>query len=433
MKIPEFSVNRRVTTAMLAMIVVVLGFIAYMNLGLDLFPDIEYPTVSVITVYRGAASEDIENTITKPLEEIINSVSRVKKVNSISIEGASVVMVEFEWGTNLDFAAQDIRDRIGLYRNYLPEEATDPLVVKFSMSQFPIIFYGITANMPAYELKQLIEDEVTGRLERIDGVASAQVFSMDTREIVVEVNKSALEVLSISLDQILLALNMENLNLPAGHIVERHSDFSLRTVGEFKSLDDIRQTIIGATATGEPIYLKDVAEVKDTLKETRFRSRIQGQKGVFLIINKRSGANTVVTAEAVKKELVKIRETLPADIDFFAAMDQSDMIQRVIRRTGSNALVGGILAVFFIFVFLRNWRPTVAIALAIPLSIIATFIAFYLAGYTINLLTLGGLALGVGMLVDNAIVVIENIYERNEKKQPRWGLQKLAWLSRLLP
>jgi len=239
--------------------VVVLGFIAYMNLGLDLFPDIEYPTVSVITVYRGAASEDIENTITKPLEEIINSVSRVKKVNSISIEGASVVMVEFEWGTNLDFAAQDIRDRIGLYRNYLPEEATDPLVVKFSMSQFPIIFYGIIANMPAYELKQLIEDEVTGRLERIDGVASAQVFSMDTREIVVEVNKSALEVLSISLDQILLALNMENLNLPAGHIVERHSDFSLRTVGEFKSLDDIRQTIIGATATGEPIYLKDVA------------------------------------------------------------------------------------------------------------------------------------------------------------------------------
>jgi len=204
--------------------VVVLGFIAYMNLGLDLFPDIEYPTVSVITVYRGAASEDIENTITKPLEEIINSVSRVKKVNSISIEGASVVMVEFEWGTNLDFAAQDIRDRIGLYRNYLPEEATDPLVVKFSMSQFPIIFYGIIANMPAYELKQLIEDEVTGRLERIDGVASAQVFSMDTREIVVEVNKSALEVLSISLDQILLALNMENLNLPAGHIVERHSE-----------------------------------------------------------------------------------------------------------------------------------------------------------------------------------------------------------------
>jgi len=426
MKIPEFSVNHKVTTTMLTMIVVVLGFIAYMNLGLDLFPDIEYPTVSVITVYRGAASEDIENTITKPLEEFINSVSRVKKVDSISIEGSSVIMVEFEWGTNLDFAAQDIRDQIGLYRNYLPEEATDPLVLKFSMSQFPIIFYGITANMPAYELKQLIEDEVAGRLERIDGVASAQVFSMDIREIVVDVDKSALEALNLSLDQILLALNMENLNLPAGHIVERHSDFSLRTVGEFKSLDDICQTIIGVTSTGQPIYLTDVAEVKDTLKETRFRSRIQGQKGVFLLINKRSGANSVVTTDAVKKELAKIRKTLPPDIEFFTAMDQSDIIKRVIRRTGSNALVGGILAVFFIFIFLRNWRPTVAISLAIPLSIIATFIAFYLAGYTINLLTLGGLALGVGMLVDNAIVVIENIYRHLEEGEDREKAAKVG-------
>jgi len=426
MKIPEFSVNHKVTTTMLTMIVVVLGFIAYMNLGLDLFPDIEYPTVSVITVYRGAASEDIENTITKPLEEFINSVSRVKKVDSISIEGSSVIMVEFEWGTNLDFAAQDIRDQIGLYRNYLPEEATDPLVLKFSMSQFPIIFYGITANMPAYELKQLIEDEVAGRLERIDGVASAQVFSMDIREIVVDVDKSALEALNLSLDQILLALNMENLNLPAGHIVERHSDFSLRTVGEFKSLDDICQTIVGVTSTGQPIYLTDVAEVKDTLKETRFRSRIQGQKGVFLLINKRSGANSVVTTDAVKKELAKIRKTLPPDIEFFTAMDQSDIIKRVIRRTGSNALVGGILAVFFIFIFLRNWRPTVAISLAIPLSIIATFIAFYLAGYTINLLTLGGLALGVGMLVDNAIVVIENIYRHLEEGEDREKAAKVG-------
>ena len=426
MKIPEFSVNHKVTTTMLTMIVVVLGFIAYMNLGLDLFPDIEYPTVSVITVYRGAASEDIENTITKPLEEFINSVSRVKKVDSISIEGASFIMVEFEWGTNLDFAAQDIRDQIGLYRNYLPEEATDPLVLKFSMSQFPIIFYGITANMPAYELKQLIEDEVAGRLERIDGVASAQVFSMDIREIVVDVDKSALEALNLSLDQILLALNMENLNLPAGHIVERHSDFSLRTVGEFKSLDDICQTIVGVTSTGQPIYLTDVAEVKDTLKETRFRSRIQGQKGVFLLINKRSGANSVVTTDAVKKELAKIRKTLPPDIEFFTAMDQSDIIKRVIRRTGSNALVGGILAVFFIFIFLRNWRPTVAISLAIPLSIIATFIAFYLAGYTINLLTLGGLALGVGMLVDNAIVVIENIYRHLEEGEDREKAAKVG-------
>ncbi|MGD2245796.1 MAG: efflux RND transporter permease subunit [Candidatus Aminicenantes bacterium] len=419
MKIPEFSVNRRVSTAMLAMILVVLGFIAFTSLGLDFFPDIDFPTVSVVTTYSGASSEDIENTITRPLEQIINTINRVKEVNSMTTEGASVIMVEFEWGTNLDFAAQDIRDQIGLYRNFIPEEASDPLVVKFNLGEFPIIFGGITADRPTLELKKIIEEEVAPRLERIEGVAAAQVFSMDTREILVAVDKAALESLSVSVDQILMALGMENLNLPAGRVTERHSEYLLRTVGEFQSLDDIRHTIIGSTQTGQPVYLTDVAEVRDTLKDTRLISRTQGEKGVFYFISKRSGANTVTTAQAVNRELERIKLTLPSDITFFPFMDQAEMIQRVIRRTGSNALVGGILAIFFIFVFLRNWRPTLTIALAIPLSVITTFIAFYLAGYTINLLTLGGLALGIGMLVDNAVVVIENIFRHMEEGEKR--------------
>jgi HAE1 family hydrophobic/amphiphilic exporter-1 len=419
MKIPEFSVNRRVTTAMLAMILVVLGFIAFTSLGLDFFPDIEFPTVSVVTTYSGASSGDIENTITRPLEQIINTISRVKEVNSMTFEGASVIMVEFEWGTNLDFGAQDIRDQIGLYRNFIPEEASDPLVVKFNMGQFPIIFGGITADRPTLELKEMIEDEVAPRLERIDGVAAAQVFSMDSREILVAVDKAALESLSISVDQILIALSMENLNLPAGRVTERHSEYLLRTLGEFQSLDDVRNTIIGSTQAGQPIYLADVAEVRDTLKDSRLISRTQGEKGVFYFISKRSGANTVTTAQAVNRELDRIKMTLPPDVAFHPFMDQAEMIQRVIRRTGNNALIGGILAIFFIFVFLRNWRPTVTIALAIPLSVVTTFIAFYLAGYTINLLTLGGLALGIGMLVDNAVVVIENIFRHMEEGKKR--------------
>jgi HAE1 family hydrophobic/amphiphilic exporter-1 len=419
MKIPEFSVNRRVTTAMLAMILVVLGFIAFTSLGLDFFPDIEFPTVSVVTTYSGASSEDIENTITRPLEQIINTISRVKEVDSMTTEGASVIMVEFEWGTNLDFGAQDIRDQIGLYRNFIPEDASDPLVVKFNLGQMPIIFGGITADRPTLELKEIIEDEVAPRLERIDGVAAAQVFSMDTREILVAVDKAALESRNISLDQILMALSMENLNLPAGRVTERHSEYLLRTMGEFKKLDDIRNTIIGSTQTDRPIYLTDVAEVRDTLKDTSLISRTQGEKAVFYFISKRSGANTVTTAQAVNRELDRILPTLPPDVIFHPFMDQADMIQSVVRRTGNNALVGGILAIFFIFVFLRNWRPTLTIALAIPLSVITTFIAFYLAGYTINLLTLGGLALGIGMLVDNAVVVIENIFRHMEEGKKR--------------
>ena len=419
MKIPEIAVRRKVSTAMLAMILVVLGFIAFASLGLDFFPDIEFPTVSVVTTYSGASSEDIENTITRPLEQIINTISRVKEVDSMTTEGASVIMVEFEWGTNLDFAAQDIRDQIGLYRNFIPEDASDPLVVKFNLGQMPIIFGGITADRPTLELKELIEDEVAPRLERIDGVASAQVFSMDTREILVAVDKAALESRNISLDQILMALSMENLNLPAGRVTERHSEYLLRTLGEFKKLDDIRNTIISSTQTGQPIYLTDVAEVRDTLKDTRLISRTQGEKAVFYFISKRSGANTVTTAQAVNRELDRILQTLPPDVTFHPFMDQADMIQSVVRRTGNNALVGGILAIFFIFIFLRNWRPTFTIALAIPLSVITTFIAFYLAGYTINLLTLGGLALGIGMLVDNAIVVIENIFRHMEEGENR--------------
>ncbi|MEW5900041.1 MAG: efflux RND transporter permease subunit, partial [Acidobacteriota bacterium] len=374
---------------------------------------------SIITTYSGASSEDIEKAITKPVEQIVSSISRVKKVTSTTSEGVSAITTEFEWGTNLDFAAQDIRDQIALYRQFLPDEAADPLVVKFNLSQLPVIFWGITGNRPTFELKKIIEDEVAPRLERVDGVASARVFATDVREILVDVDKTALESRNLSLDRVIGALAVENLNLPAGYLVERHSDFLVRTMGEFETLDDVKRVVIGTTTTGEPIYLGDIAEVKDTLKESRYTGRIQQQKGVFLMVSKRSGANTATTGGEVKKELEEIRKSLPSDIEFFMAMDQSDMIQKVASRTVQNAWLGGLLAILLIFFFLRNWRPTLTIALAIPLSIIATFISFYAAGYTLNLLTLGGLTLGVGMLVDNAIVVIENTFRHIEEGKER--------------
>jgi HAE1 family hydrophobic/amphiphilic exporter-1 len=419
MKLPEFSVNRRVTASMIAMILVVVGFIAFTRLGLDFFPDLEFPTVSVITTYRGASSEDLEKTITKPVEQIVSSVSRVKKVTSTTTEGVSVIQVEFEWGTNLDFAAQDIRDQIGLYREFLPEEASDPLVVKFNLAQLPIVFYGITGNMPNAQLKKLIEDEVAPRLERIDGVAAARVFATDIREILVEIDKRALESRNLSLDRVIRALAAENVNLPAGYLVERHADYLVRTMGEFRSLADIRSVVVGASPRGEPIFIGDVAQVKDTLKESRYISRIQQRQGVYLIVSKRSGANTAITGNAVKRTLTEIRKSLPSDIQFYIAMDQADMVMKVARRTVDNAWQGGLLAILLIFLFLRNWRPTLTIALAIPLSIITTFISFYAAGYTLNMLTLGGLTLGVGMLVDNAIVVIENTFRHVEEGDER--------------
>jgi len=400
---------------MMAMILVVLGAISFTRLGLDFFPDLEFPTVSVITSYPGASSEDIENVLTRPLEQVVSSVNRVKKVTSQTSEGVSVISIEFEWGTNLDFAAQDVRDQIGLSKQYLPEEANDPIVVKFSFSQFPVIFYGITSDLPAMKLKTVIEDEVAPRLERIDGVASARVFSMDEREILVDVDKASLESRGLTLDQVMMALRSENLNLPAGNIVERYSDILVRTMGEFTGLDDIRRTVVGMTAAGEPVYVADIAQVKDTLKEMRYVARIQQQNGAYLIISKRSGANTQIAGAAVKKEIEALKGTVPGNPVFHVAMDQSDMIEQVTTNTVQNAWVGGLLAIGLLFLFLRNWRPTFVISLAIPLSIITTFIALYAAGYTLNMLTLGGLALGIGMLVDNAIVVIENVYRHLEE------------------
>jgi HAE1 family hydrophobic/amphiphilic exporter-1 len=345
----------------------------------------------------------------------VSSVNRVKKVTSQTSEGVSVISIEFEWGTNLDFAAQDVRDQIGLYEQYLPEDAAEPLVVKFSFSQFPVIFYGITSDIPAMRLKTVIEDEVAPRLERLDGVASARVFSMDEREILVDVDRAALESRGLTLDQVMMALRSENINLPAGSIVERHSDILVRTMGEFRKLDDIRRTVVGMTATGEPVYVSDIAEVKDTLKDLRYVARIQQQNGVYLIVSKRSGANSQQASSAVKKEIQALVGTIPGNPAFHVAMDQGDMIEQVTSNTIRNAWVGGLLAIGLLFLFLRNWRPTFVISLAIPLSIISTFIALYAAGYTLNMLTLGGLALGIGMLVDNAIVVIENVYRHLEE------------------
>jgi HAE1 family hydrophobic/amphiphilic exporter-1 len=240
---------------------------------------------------------------------------------------------------------------------------------------------------------------------------------MDEREILVDIDKAALESRGLTLDQVLMALRAENVNMPAGNLVERHSEVLVRTMGEFKNLDDIRRTVVGASAKGEPVYVADIAEVKDTLKDLRYTARIQRQNGVYLICSKRSGANTQLAASAVKKELASLRGTIPGNPVFHVAMDQGDMIERVTSNTFSNAWLGGLLAILLIFLFLRNWRPTLIISLAIPLSIITTFIALYAAGYTLNLLTLGGLALGVGMLVDNAIVVIENVYRHLEEGQ----------------
>lgn len=425
MNLPEFSVNRRVTILMLILIVCLFGIISFFRLGLDLFPELEYPFVSVVTTYEGVASEDIETLITKPIEEVVSTVKHVKNVNSFSQEGISAVMIEFEWGAKLDFAAQDVRDKVSLIRDFLPEDVDTPLVVKFSMADMPVLFYGVTGLENTQILRDYLDDNIKTRLERLEGVASCMLMGGLEREINVFVDRKKLEGCHLSITQIIDILRYENLNVTGGHVTESYIEYLVRTLGEFKDLDSMRNIIV-TTHEGTSIYLKDVAEVVDTHKEIRNYARTNQKDCVLLGIMKQSGANTVAVLNRIEKELNRIKKEIPGDIRFHALWDQGYMVKTIVRFTTINAIQGGILAVIILFLFLRKWRPTFAISLAIPISVLTTFIGMYAVGYTFNLITLMGLALGVGMLVDNAVVVIENTFRHLEEGKDKKSAAKIG-------
>ena len=427
MRIVDLAVDRKITVTMITLIVILGGLIAFTKLGLDMLPDVEFPMVSVVTVYGGASPEDIESIVTKPIEQAISSVSGVKGVVSTTVEGMSMIAVEFESGSNLDFAAQDLRDQLAMFADFLPDDIQTPLVMKFDMSALPLLFYGVTSEeRPLNELAEYMDETAGYRLERIEGVASVIVQSPEVREIQVEIDQHALETSGITLDQVIQMIGFENLNMPAGRIVEDHMDYLVRTRAEFASLREIEDLLVGISPTGNPIKLRQIAKVKDTVSDLRTEMRVQSKPGVMMIVTKQSGANTVQVADAVKAELAELQKVLPQDIEMHIGMDMSASVKLTVNSTGRTALLGGVLAMLMIYFFLRNIRPTIAVGIAIPVSIVVTFIPLYAVGYTLNLLTLGGLALGIGMLVDNAIVVIENVFRHLEEGKSRKEAARLG-------
>jgi HAE1 family hydrophobic/amphiphilic exporter-1 len=332
-----------------------------------MMPELEYPFVSVITTYEGVASEDIENLITRPIEEAVSTVKKVNTVRSISKEGVSVVMVEFEWGALLDFAAQDIRDKISWLEDFIPEDADSPMVIKFNMSDMPILFYGITGMDDTIKLREYVKDNIKTRIERLDGVASCWISGGLEREINVFVDRDRLRAYNLSISQVIETLKRENLNISAGHVTRGYTEYLVRTLGEYKSLAPISNTIVGIKG-GTPIYIKDIATVKDTHKEIRNYSRTNKKDSLVMMVLKQSGANTVKVIDRVKNALKEIRAEIPESIKFHAVMDHSRIIKKVVKRTNFNAIEGAILAVMVILLFLGSWRPTLIISLAIPPS-----------------------------------------------------------------
>jgi HAE1 family hydrophobic/amphiphilic exporter-1 len=398
---------------MLILIMVLFGAISFVNLGLDMMPDLEFPNLTVVTAYSGAAAEDVEQLVTRPIESAVASLKGIDKLTSTSAEGLSTVNVSFKWGTNLDVAGQDIRESISRIKTYLPSGINDPMVMKFDMSQMPVLLYGVSGMNNTLELQKYFEDAIVPRVERLEGVASMAVFGGPEREINVFLSKTRLDQYKIGPDAVMGALMASNMNVSSGHVSAGHQEYLVRTMGEFGNIGTITNTII-TTVNGSPIRIGDVARVEDTQKEQRNYVRMNGRDGVVFMVTKQSGSNTLKTVNEVKKLLAELKPTMPPDVQFVTIFDQGEMVERVTGNATDSAVQGTILAIVILWFFLRNWRPTFVIALAIPISIITTFIGMYAMGYTLNVITIGGFALAVGMLVDNAVVVIENIYRHLE-------------------
>lgn len=417
MNIAQGPVNRPILTTIIFLIIIVLGIVSFWRLSIDLMPEITYPTISVITSYGNVGPQEMEELITRPIEEALAAVQRVEEITSTSTEGRSMVRVSFTWGTDLDVAANDIRDRIDRVIGRLPEDIERPMIRKFDLSAFPIMFISVSSNMNPLDLRQLVEDQVKYRLERVPGVAAIDIGGGLYREIHVDLKSAQLKALGLSTDQIMAALRAENQNIPAGLYEKGNYEVLIRTQGEYRSLDEIERTVI-TIRDGTPILIRDVADVRDSWQEIRQIVRIDGKSALRISINKQSGANTVNVAEAVRDELEKIGRDIP-QIKIDSRLDTSVYIKQSINNVGRSTLIGGFLAIIILFLFLRNLSSTGIIATAIPISIIATFGLMYFGGFTLNIITFGGLALGIGMLVDCSIVVLENIYRhREEGKTP---------------
>jgi HAE1 family hydrophobic/amphiphilic exporter-1 len=418
MNLPEFSINRRVTITMITLIVVLFGVVSFFTLGLDLMPEMESPVLTVVTEYSGVAAEDVEELVTKPIEEVVSTVKGIKSVNSTSSEGVSTVVAEFQWGSNLDAKGQDIRDMIERIKKFLPEDIGNPLVIKMNISQMPVILYGVEGMKNSSELNKYLDDNVVPRIERIDGVA--QVISVGglAREIDVFIDRSKLEIYKIGAAQVMGALNQSNMNVSGGYINSGHKEYLVRTVGVFKDIGTIENTVV-TTCKGAPVRIKDLANVKDTYEDNRHYLRVNGHSAIMFAISKQSDANTVKVVRDIRKTLDELSPGFPKGIVFNPVFDQSELIERSTKSTVREVIMGGLLAIVLILLFLRDWRPTFAIAIAIPLSILTSFIGLKLMGYTFNLMTLGGLALVVGRLVDDAVVVIENTFRHLHEGEDR--------------
>lgn len=414
MRLPQFGVRHPVTTTMIFVAIVILGLVSLSRLGLDLMPDIEIPVISVLTSYRGAGPEEVESIITKPLEDRLATVKNLDRIESSSVEGLSSIALKFDWGANLDEAANDVRDMVDLSMGYLPDDVDRPQILKFDLSMMPILVLAVTAEESYPILYDLIDDRICDPLKTVPGVAAASIVGGIERQILVELDRSRLEAYHLSVNQVTDALRKENLDIPGGHIKTGLKDYLIRTPEEIE-VDEIGKIVLATTKDGVAIYIKDVATVKDAFKEKTQEVRVNKKPGLMVIIQKQSGANTVAVTERVFKKLEELKKNLPPDVNIVVPRDFSEFIKGAIGNLRNALYFGGILVILIIFFFLRSLRAGLIVACSIPISLIITFFLLYMGGYTLNIISVSSLAIAMGMVVDAAIVVLDNIHRHREK------------------
>jgi hydrophobic/amphiphilic exporter-1 (mainly G- bacteria), HAE1 family len=416
MSIPRFAIQRPVMMAMISCIIILLGAISLSRLPVDLLPDISQPTVSVRVTYTGVGPLEMEELVTRPLEQQLSAVSGLEQMNSNSSEGNANIQMNFTWGHDLNEAMDDIRTRIDRVRNRLPEDADPPVIQKFDPNTAPIMGLGLEStdgSLDRVELRELAENVLSPRIERVGGVAAVTVNGGLRRQIHVDLSREKITALDLSVDRIISVIRTENQNIPIGEIYRGDRAFLLRSQGQFDNLDQIENLVV-MTKTGVPIYLKDIADVRDSTEDNRSVLRINGKPGVRLQVTKQSGTNTVQIARGVRAEMERINREVPG-VRLTLLDDSAKFIERSISAVQEHVMIGSVLVIMIIFMFLRNFRSTLIVCTSIPISVVGTFALLYFAGLTLNTMTFGGLALGVGMIVDGAIVVLENSFRHMEE------------------
>lgn len=415
MNIARFSVQRPVAVVMRIAALVLLGVVCLTKLPVDLLPKITIPTVVVNTTWPNVAPEEMETQVTRPIEQAVSSAPGIQNISSNSTTGNSSVRVQFNWGTDIGQAAVDVLQLVQRARQQLPDDPTlqAPVVFKFDPSTLPIRIYGVSGVPDIVKLRSLLANEVSPLIASADGVATATITGGQTRSIIVEVDPVKLQAYGLSLDLVQRRLVQENINVPAGIARQGEREFTIRSVGYFTSLDDAAKIPL-AQVNGRPVLLSDVAKVEDSHLETRVLTRLNGELAASLAITKQSEANTVATAEAIEKKLEQVQKLYP-QLKFRLAYDQSGFIQNSVTDLQHTAIIGGVLAILILLFFLRNVRSTLVVALSIPVSIFSTFALIYFCGFTLNTISLSGLALATGLIVDDAVVVLENIFRHIER------------------